>query len=106
MPKTTNTDFLGPLLWPRIHGLSHRRSSRGISSEVAAVGSKRPVKDDRRSGSGASSIVRQKEKLRMRSGTSVVHWHWRPGRLGSDDYMRGLGVKLMYETEGGDAHVW
>lgn len=37
---------------------------------------------------------------------SFVYWHWWPGRLGADVHMRGLGMKFMCETEGGDTHGW
>jgi hypothetical protein len=35
-----------------------------------------------------------------------VYWHWRPGRLGADVHMSGIGMKVMYEMEGGDVHGW
>jgi len=69
-----------------------------------------PAKDDRWPGAGAwasgNGTARQKEKLWMRLGDSFVHWHWRPGRLGSDVHMRELGMKFMCKTEGDDAHGW
>ena len=40
----------------------------------------------------------------MCPGDSFFHWHWRPGRLGTDAHMRELGMKLIRETEGFDAH--
>lgn len=90
--------------------ISPKSVKRRFFEILGAVERKRPTKDDRRSGAGSrpprNGAARQKEKLWMCVGVSLLHWHWRPGRLGADVYMRELGMKFQCEPEEVHAHGW